>query len=191
MLARSKLCLSVAAALAGLLSSPVAHAATWLTTGSATSRPFGHIEFCARQPGDCARHKPANSLSASNLSVLQSVNSSVNRAIKPVSDIRQFGKPEYWTSNTKAGDCEDFALAKRAALKRRGFRASDLLLTMAYKAGQPHTVLVVRSRDGDYVLDNLVDKVLPVNRVAMSFVKMQAPDNGANWLSITGKTSKR
>lgn len=125
------------------------------------------------------------------MSVLQSVNSSVNRAIKPVSDIRQFGKPEYWTSNTKAGDCEDFALAKRAALKRRGFRASDLLLTMAYKGGQAHTVLVVRTRDGDFVLDNLVDKVLPVNRVAMSFVKIQAPSNGARWLRVTGKTSKR
>lgn len=188
-MARSKLCLSVAAAIAGLLSSPAAHAATWLTTGSATSRPFGHIEYCARHPGDCALHKSGGALSASRLSVLQSVNSSVNKAIKPVSDIRQFGKPEYWTSNTKAGDCEDFALAKRAALKRRGFRASDLLLTMAYKGGEAHTVLVVRTRDGDFVLDNLRDKVVPVNQASLSFVKMQAPDNGAKWVRITGKTS--
>ncbi|WP_158284921.1 transglutaminase-like cysteine peptidase [Hoeflea marina] len=156
-----------------------------------TSRPFGHIEFCARQPNDCRRHKPGGSLSASNLSLLQSINTSVNKAIKPVSDIRQFGKPEYWTSNTKAGDCEDFALAKRAALKRRGFRASDLLLTMAYKGGQAHTVLVVRTRDGDFVLDNLNDRVVSVDKVAMSFVKMQAPTNGANWVTVTGKSSKR
>tara|TARA_B100000678_G_C18094639_1_gene456221 strand:- start:123 stop:704 length:582 start_codon:yes stop_codon:yes gene_type:complete len=188
-LKKARTYLSSAAFAAALISSPMAHASVWLKTGSGTSRPYGHVEYCNKNSADCQAHKIGD-LPPARLSVLRDVNRIVNRSIKPMSDIKQFGKRELWTANAKAGDCEDFALSKRRALMARGFRPSHLLLTMARRRGEAHTVLVVRTRDGDFVLDNMRDEVLPVNRTGLGYVKMQSESNSAQWVRITGSTSR-
>ena len=182
--------LSLTVFVAALLTAPLAHASVWLKTGSETSRPYGHVEYCSKNASDCRSSGNSQALPPARLSVLQAVNHVINKAIKPVSDQKQFGKREYWTANTKAGDCEDYALAKRRALLKRGFKPSHLLLTMARSRGEAHTVLVVRTRDGDFVLDNLKTAVLPVNKTSLGYVKMQSGDNARKWRSITGKTSQ-
>ena len=111
--------------------------------------------------------------------------------LSSAADQTAFGRKEFWTANARTGDCEDFALAKRSRLLRKGFKPSQLLLTMGYNGREAHTVLVVRTRDGDYVLDNLHDDVQPVQSARMSFQKIQAPDHGGKWLKVTGKTGKR
>lgn len=180
-------------ALAAALSMAVpmtAQASIWLQTGPETSRPYGHVEYCAKYGRDCRALEARGSLPAARLALLQKVNRAVNRAITPVSDIKQFGKREFWSPSTKAGDCEDFALAKRTRLLRQGFHPSNLLLTMTKWKGVPHTVLVVRTREGDFVLDNTRDEVLPVQATGLSYVKMQSAANSARWLRITGKTGQ-
>ncbi len=181
--------LSSAAFAAALVSSPLAHASVWLKTGSETSRPYGHVEYCNKNSSDCRAHNAGN-LPPARLSVLREVNRVVNRSIKPVSDIKQYGKREVWAANTRAGDCEDYALSKRRALMARGFKPAHLLLTMARRRGEAHTVLVVRTRDGDFVLDNMRDEVLPVNRTGLGYVKMQAENNSARWVQVTGSTTR-
>jgi predicted transglutaminase-like cysteine proteinase len=163
-------------------------ASTWLKTGNETSRPYGHVEYCTRNASDCRNRTASSRLPAARLNLLQSINTAVNKAIKPASDSAVFGRKEFWTAKAWSGDCEDFALAKRAKLLRNGFNSSHLLLTMGYKGNEAHTVLVVRTRDGDYVLDNLEDNVQPVRSARMSFRKIQSPDHGGRWLKITGKT---
>ncbi|MBW3096861.1 transglutaminase-like cysteine peptidase [Pseudohoeflea coraliihabitans] len=185
-----RILISATLAAAAFLVAPMAQASVWLKTGGQTSRPYGHVQYCSKNRSDCRASARAKDLPAARLSTLRSVNTAVNRAIKPVSDIRQFGKREHWTANTKAGDCEDYALAKRRALLRRGFSASQLLLTMARRRGEPHTVLVVRTREGDFVLDNMRQDVLPVNRTGLAYLKMQSQDNAARWVRVTGKTSQ-
>lgn len=174
---------------AGATLSTLAHSATWLKTGASTSRPYGHVEYCAKRPSECARQSAAKKLPAASLGTLKSVNGSVNRSIKPISDQAQFGVRERWSASAKSGDCEDYALAKRAALLRRGYRASNLLLAMGYAGSQAHTVLVVRTSDGDFVLDNLTDAVLPVGKARVGITKIQSPGNGGEWLRVTGRTS--
>lgn len=166
-------------------------ASSWLKTGKETSRPYGHVDYCARHTSDCRSRSAASALPPARLAVLSKVNVSVNRAIKPVADRKAFGRKEYWTGRTRKGDCEDYALAKRAKLMGRGFKSSQLLLTMGHNGREAHTVLVVRTRDGDFVLDNLYDEVKPVRSARMSFRKIQAPEHGGRWLKITGKTNKR
>lgn len=179
------------AALAALFSfAAPALASTWLKTGKETTRPYGHVEYCSRKPSDCSRRSAA-ALPPARLGVLNSVNLAVNRTIKPVADQTAFGRKEYWTSKARAGDCEDFALAKRVKLLSKGFKSSQLLLTMGHNGREAHTVLVVRTRDGDYVLDNLEDEVQPVQSARMSFIKIQSPDHGGRWLSVTGKTGRK
>ena len=136
-------------------------ASTWLKTGKQTTRPYGHVEYCTRNASDCCGRSADSAL------------------------------PPAWTAKARAGDCEDFALAKRAKLLRIGFKPSQLLLTMGYSGGEAHTVLVVRTRDGDYVLDNLHDEVMPVQSARMSFRKIQAPEHGGKWLQVTGKTGRK
>lgn len=166
-------------------------ASTWLKTGKETSRPYGHVEYCSRKPSDCRGRSTQAQLPTARLEVLSSVNVAVNRAIKPASDQAVFGRKEFWTSKARSGDCEDFALAKRARLMRQGFNSSQLLLTMGHAGSEAHTVLVVRTRDGDYVLDNRDDDVRPVQSARMSFLKIQSPEHGGLWLSVTGKTGQK
>lgn len=166
-------------------------ASTWLKTGKETTRPYGHVEYCTRNASDCRGRSAGAALPPARLSVLNSVNLAVNRSIKPTADQTAFGRKEFWTAKARAGDCEDFALAKRARLLGKGFKSSQLLLTMGYKGSEAHTVLVVRTRDGDYVLDNLEDDVQPVQSARMSFRKIQSPDHGGRWLRVTGKTGSK
>lgn len=162
------------------------HASGWLKTGGQASRPFGHIEYCAAAKGDCAKRKAASKLPSVSLAKLRSVNKSVNRAIKPVSDNDQFGTREKWVKNTRAGDCEDYALTKRARLSSMGIPKANLLLAIGRSAGEAHTVLVVRTKDGDFVLNNLNDEVTPISRSTLGISKIQSPTDGSDWLRVTG-----
>ena len=161
-------------------------ASGWLKTGGQASRPFGHVEYCAAASGDCAKRKAAAKLPAVSLAKLRAVNRSVNKSIKPVSDKDLYGTREKWTKNTKAGDCEDYALTKRARLSSMGVSKANLLLAIGRSAGEAHTVLVVRTRDGDFVLNNLSDEVTPISRSTLGISKIQSPENGAEWLRVTG-----
>ncbi|MDF1609417.1 transglutaminase-like cysteine peptidase [Hoeflea sp. YIM 152468] len=179
------------AALATLMLSTAplpAFAASWLRLGTVTSRPYGHVDYCSRQAADCTVRKTHRQLPPARLAVLTRINSAVNRAIAPVSDAQQYGRYEVWKVSATAGDCEDYALAKRAQLLRKGFYPEDLLLTMAHTGQEHHTVLVVRTRMGDFVLDNLTEAVLPVSASRLEFIKIQSPEHGGNWLRVTGKT---
>ena len=180
--------LAMLAALFTFLSPAIA--STWLKTGKQTTRPYGHVEYCTRNASDCSGRSAGSVLPPVRKNILNAVNREVNRSIKAASDQTAFGRKEFWTAKARTGDCEDFALAKRAKLLRVGFKPSQLLLTMGYSGSEAHTVLVVRTRDGDYVLDNLHDEVMPVQSARMSFRKIQAPAHGGKWLQITGKTGR-
>lgn len=186
----ARIYLSTAAFAAALVSSSLAHASVWLKTGRETSRPYGHVEYCRKNGQECRRTSGRTALPPARLATLREVNRRVNDAIKPMSDQKSFGRREYWTANAKAGDCEDYALTKRRALMARGFSPEHLLLTMARRRGEAHTVLVVRTRDGDFVLDNMRQDVLPVDRTSLGYVKMQSERNGAHWVSIIGDTNR-
>lgn len=166
--------------------SGAASAAAWLKTGSTASRPFGHVAYCAALKSDCAKRKAAVKLPTISLAKLRSVNKAVNLSIKPVSDMDQFGTREKWVQSTKAGDCEDYALAKRAKLSRMGIPKASLLLAVGRSAGEAHTVLVVRTKDGDFVLNNLKDEVTPIGFSTLGISKIQSPTDGSDWLKVTG-----
>lgn len=179
---------AIAAAIAG---TTTANAETWLRGGGITSTPYGHHHYCQSRPRDCGAMRAAapEAMTSRKMAAMQRVNNSVNRAIVERSDQEAFGKKEHWAYPARYGDCEEFALAKRAKLISAGFKPSNLKLTMSRLPwGEAHAVLVVRTTAGDYVLDNLTNKVLPVSQARMRFVKMQSPRNAADWVRISGKT---
>lgn len=159
-----------------------------MPTGSVTSQPIGHYEFCRKHPLECSAQPrvpaPAK-ITAHGWDVVRSVNISTNKSITPMTDMEIYGREEVWTYPDDAGDCEDFVLLKRAKLIEAGFPASDLLITVVRKPdGEGHAVLTLRSTEGDFVLDNLVDDVRPWFETPYTYLKRQATFDAGRWVSI-------
>jgi predicted transglutaminase-like cysteine proteinase len=89
------------------------------------------------------------------------INRAINLAIKPMSDMAQYGQIDVWSSplatfTTGAGDCEDYAIAKLAALRVAGVSAEDIRLVVLRDLirGEDHAVVLARL-DGHWLtLDN-------------------------------------
>lgn len=159
-----------------------------MLTGGLTSQPIGHYEFCKKNPDEC-RIRPRDSgparVSDNVWNMIVSVNHSVNRAVRPMNDIDIYGKEEVWAYPKGVGDCEDYVLEKRRLLANRGLSLSNLLITVVRKPdGEGHAVLTVRTDRGDFVLDNLTDKVRLWTDTGYRFLKRQANDNTGRWVSI-------
>jgi predicted transglutaminase-like cysteine proteinase len=98
---------------------------------------------------------------------LEAVNSYVNARVRFVDDRVQYGIADRWqaASDTLArgrGDCEDFALAKRAMLRAAGVPDKDLYLVVLKDLTRraDHAVLVVRAQGRFLVLDNGTDRIV-------------------------------
>jgi predicted transglutaminase-like cysteine proteinase len=89
------------------------------------------------------------------------VNRSINLNVKAVSDIEQYGKRDLWatplmTFASNAGDCEDYAIAKYAALRELGYSDRRLRIVIVHDktAAEDHAVVAVRYDGRWLVLDN-------------------------------------
>jgi len=164
---------------------------TFMTVGAPTRQPFGHFDFCAREPSHCAP-RPAGSdpgpvtLDAEEMDLVAGINLETNSAIRPASDLELYGREEHWGLPVAGrGDCEDYALEKQRQLEAAGFDPADLLLTVVRKPdGTGHAVLTLRSTQGDFILDNLDWRVLPWRETPYRFVKRQHPTQPALWQEI-------
>jgi predicted transglutaminase-like cysteine proteinase len=89
------------------------------------------------------------------------VNRAINLAVKPTSDLAQYGQIDVWTSPLVtlargAGDCEDYAIAKFVALRLAGVSPDDLRIVIMHDTiyGEDHAVAAARL-DGHWLtLDN-------------------------------------
>ena len=98
---------------------------------------------------------------------LEAVNMYVNARVHFVDDSVQYGVADYWapaaqTLERGKGDCEDFAIAKLAMLRRAGFAERDLYLVIAKDLvrRQDHAVAVARANGRLWVLDSGTDQLL-------------------------------
>lgn len=89
------------------------------------------------------------------------INRAINLAIRPVSDETQYGEVDVWASplatfGRGAGDCEDYAIAKFAALRLAGFAADDVRIVIMRELfrSEDHAVAMVRLDDRWLTLDN-------------------------------------
>jgi predicted transglutaminase-like cysteine proteinase len=89
------------------------------------------------------------------------INRAINLAIRPMSDLAQFGEEDVWSSplvtfHRGAGDCEDYAIAKYVALRMAGVAAEDLRIVVLadLNRGEGHAVAAVRLDGHWLILDN-------------------------------------
>ena len=93
--------------------------------------------------------------------------------------------------NPDRGDCNDYAVSKRHELLKRGWPAGALLLSeVVTNSGEHHLVLVVRTRSGDLVLDNLTPQIKPWSRAPYRWVRIQMPNQTRLWATIAGRAGR-
>ena len=166
-----------------------------LTRYSGGSAPAGFSGLCSRYAWACSNSGKGNvTAGKAMVSMAQSVNARFNRRITPRTDMQAYGRSEFWTLPDRGvGDCEDYALAKQKALIERGVPPNRLYLATVVGSPQdPHTVLVMRTDGGDYVLDNLSSRVKTWQATRYTFMKMQNSRDRRRWDTVLlGPRAKR
>lgn len=139
-------------------------------TRSADVSPF------TKWTGVLARMNPTNSALPKALGAymgsdedakIEAVHAYYNK-IRYVEDKANWGVSDYWETpaefEARGGDCEDYAIAKYAALKNLGFKEENLRLAIVQDTwkGMPHAILIVYTADGAKFLDNQYNMVKEV-----------------------------
>jgi predicted transglutaminase-like cysteine proteinase len=115
---------------------------------------------------------------------LVAVNARVNRNIAPERN-NDGSAGKKWALAPEAGDCNDYAVTKRHELLARGWPSSSLLLAEVVTPWEEHhLVLVVRTREDDYVLDNLFEGIRVWSDTSYQWVRIQSPKNPRFWSAV-------
>ncbi|NNF23413.1 MAG: hypothetical protein HKN63_01200 [Rhodobacteraceae bacterium] len=148
--------------------------------------PNGFSGVCARYDWACAKSGRTTSLGRDVLVLAEKLNRSINRSTREIADDEQYRRAEYWALPTaRGGDCEDFALAKKQALIAGGVVPERLLIaTVLDRAQNPHAVLVLRTDAGDYILDNLTNRIVGWRETGYTFLRMQNPASPGQWSAV-------
>lgn len=157
-----------------------------LRTGRVVAGPAGWLNWCMADPGRCtsARRVEILTTTPALLELLGRVQREVNASIEP--------RPEspgrdLWRADAAAGDCEDFALAKRARLQAAGLPAGAVrLATATLPRGEMHAVLTVETDGGTLVLDNLQRDVVPMRALGYAWRRVEGAQDSLAWLELDG-----
>ncbi|MCX7899946.1 MAG: transglutaminase-like cysteine peptidase [Methylocystis sp.] len=167
--------------------------ASYAQTGEETSVPFGWLDFCGRHAAECENGDGSArdvALTPQAFRRIAEINAAVNQAIEPVADRDHDGVVDRWDyPGDGKGDCEDYALLKRRLLIEAGFPRAALLMTVVKESnGDGHALLTVKTNRGEFVLDNLSDRVTPWTEAPYRFVKRQSQENPNVWVAIGAPT---
>jgi len=162
---------------------------THVPVSQVTQPPVGWIDFCARQPNECAGATMKVRefvITPKRWNDLVNVNKLVNATIKPLTDLEHWGVVERWSyPDDGYGDCEDYVLLKRRMLIQSGWPREVLLVTVVRgNKDEGHAVLTVITDKGDYVLDNQNEHILLWWETGYRFVKRQSRSDPNVWVSL-------
>jgi predicted transglutaminase-like cysteine proteinase len=155
-----------------------------LRTGRLVAGPAGWLNWCMVDLGRCANARHAVTLTTTPLllELLARVQREVNASIEP--------QPEppgrdLWRADAAAGDCEDYALAKRARLQAAGLPAGAMrLATAILPRGELHAVLTVETDRGTLVLDNLRRDVTALRTLDYAWQRVEDTQDSLAWQEL-------
>lgn len=150
-------------------------------------------DFCQRMPNECAvdtSEAAVIKMTPQVWKTLVSINRKINKKIKPKTDMEHWGVADRWDIPTDSfGDCEDYQLLKRQILVEKGLSRRALRMTVVIdEQNEGHAVLMVRTDQGDYILDNKTSAILPWSETNYVYVKQEGSDN-QEWVSLGSVTS--
>lgn len=170
-------------AVASILGSQPSFAGPLIAPTRSIAAPKGFAGACGQYAWLCVNKAGRSMPDSVAMSLLKSVNRSVNARVRPVADR---GNSDRWSLPTNnRGDCEDYALAKKKQLIEAGFPANRLAMTVVLdRRGNNHAVLMARLNGGDYVLDNLSGSVKSWQSTGYTFLARQSFENKKVWKVI-------
>ncbi len=151
--------------------------------------PPGWKAFCLQLPQECVVGAgPVHYiLTPGSWQELVKINKRVNNLIVAQTDHDHYGVLEHWAyPDDGVGDCEDYVLLKRRLLMERGWPSSALLITIVLSSlSETHAVLIARTDQADFVLDNLTDAVLVWSKTSLlRYYKRQSQEDPNVWVRI-------
>ncbi|WP_244445319.1 transglutaminase-like cysteine peptidase [Microvirga sp. BSC39] len=146
------------------------------------------VSFCQHRPRECHidLSQPARiTLTPGTWAALTQVNERVNSSILAVTDQDHWGVLDRWDyPDDGLGDCEDIQLLKRKLLVQTGLPHRALRMTAVIDdQGQGHAVLMVLTDQGDFVLDNKRNAILPWRWTGYTFIKREGT-SGKAWVAL-------
>lgn len=158
----------------------------FLKAQKAIHAPAGFAGICNRYAWVCRASGQSSVSGEKKLALANQINRSVNRQVREIEDLKQYGVEEHWALPTRrGGDCEDLVLLKKKLLVERGIPSQALLIaTVLDKRLRSHAVLVMRTSRGDLVLDNLTNKIKPWKQTGYTFLKLQNPKALTRWDAV-------
>ncbi len=122
---------------------------------------------------------------------LDLVNRRINRLIAYKRDTVVYGKLDHWAKPAEilkrgAGDCEDFAILKMAALAEAGVpvKSMSLVVLQDREKNVFHAVLSVATGSGNFILDNVRDTVIK-DTALPSYVPLYSFSTDRAWIHGT------
>lgn len=121
------------------------------------------------------------------MAMAQVINTRINTVMQYRTDRVVWGVQERWVRplaqyRSRFGDCEDFALEKRAALLEAGVPADRLRMAVAWsRSTGVHAVLIVRTAEGDFVLDNATAEIRRVDETGYQWRSVQSGTHLLAW----------
>jgi predicted transglutaminase-like cysteine proteinase len=144
-----------------------------------TRPPLAHVRFCYFYEGQC---EIVVSNRQGSLEELRQVNLRVNRAIRPVEDLHG----DLWELGVTEGDCEEYAIQKRADLLALGWASQHLRLAIVRIPDDRYHIVLIASIDGqEYLLDNLTNRIVTREQSTYTFLMVQSADNPRNWYRLS------
>jgi predicted transglutaminase-like cysteine proteinase len=162
-----------------------------LATGRESRAPAGWLNHCMASPEPCTTPVTPSRLAASPavLGLIDRIHREVNRAIR--AEVEPPGR-DFWQLSPAAGDCEDYALTKQAALIAAGLPPGAVrLATAELQDGTLHAVTTVETEAGTLVLDNLETAVVPLRALPYRWLRLQGLDGGLRWLELASGAASR
>lgn len=140
----------------------------WRSVQKAIDAEMSLVTLCRADPSQCPSPAAVEFLSIverarqrAGLARAGEINRAINLDIRPASDLAQYQVPDFWSSPlatlaARAGDCEDYAIAKLVALREAGISPHDLRLVILrdLRSQDDHAVVTVRIDDRWRVLDS-------------------------------------
>ena len=165
-----------------------AHGEAWsMKVNGWTNPPIGYVAFCKEFSTECVARgsDAAEPLTEARLRDLEEVNSFANQIVVPATDLDIYRVEERWTLPDVYGDCEDYVLLKRKWLMERGWPSGALLVTVVFdEVGAGHAVLLARTSQGEFVLDNKTEAIVPWYETPYRYVKRQSANDPNRWVSV-------
>lgn len=168
----------------------------FMPPGNSAPPPSGWLQFCLTYRGICKTSTlPAREVLLDERAwrVLKRVNDWVNQNVAPMTDMAHYGMIQWWRyPDDGAGACHSYALLKQRLLEQAGWPRQALLMTVVRdRDGEGHAVLTVKTNKGDFILDNLTDRIRLWSETGYQYIERQSQYDPNQWVWAVGPGSSQ